>query len=79
LLLLDRLAQGPARFEDLVEEACELLGKFRNWAKAYQSDGGASRLANDGLALLEAFGLARTENGTVRRLPAAARYEELHD
>ncbi|HEX7305342.1 TIGR02678 family protein [Lentzea sp.] len=81
LLLLDRLARGPARFEDLVEEARELLAKFRNWAKAYQSDGGAGRLAADGLALLEAFGLARTENGTVRRLPAAARYavEELND
>ncbi|SES19175.1 TIGR02678 family protein [Lentzea xinjiangensis] len=81
LLLLDRLAQGPARFEDLVEEARELLTKFRTWAKAYQSDGGAGRLAADGLELLEAFGLARTENGTVRRLPAAARYavEELHD
>jgi hypothetical protein len=79
LLLLDRLAKGPARLEDLVEEARELLTKFRNWAKAYQSDGGAGRLAADGLALLEAFGLARTENGTVRRLPAAARYEELHD
>lgn len=81
LLLLDRLARGPARFQDLVEEARELLTKFRNWAKAYQSDGGAGRLAADGVALLEAFGLARTENGTVRRLPAAARYaiEELHD
>jgi uncharacterized protein (TIGR02678 family) len=81
LLLLDRLAQGPARQQELVEEARELLTRFRNWAKAYQSDGGAGRLAADGLALLEAFGLARTENGTVRRLPAAARYavEELHD
>jgi hypothetical protein len=81
LLLLDRLAEGPATTEDLVEEARELLTKFRNWAKAYQSDGGGSRLAAEGLALLEAFGLARTENGTVRRLPAAARYavEELHD
>ncbi|MEU0883815.1 TIGR02678 family protein [Lentzea sp. NPDC005914] len=81
LLLLDRLARGPAKQQDLVEEARELLTKFRNWAKAYQSDGGAGRLAADGLALLEAFGLARTVNGTVRRLPAAARYavEELHD
>ncbi|GGU26505.1 TIGR02678 family protein [Lentzea flava] len=81
LLLLDRLARGPATTEDLVEEARELLTKFRNWAKAYQSDGGAGRLAADGLALLEAFGLAREENGTVRRLPAAARYavEEQHD
>lgn len=81
LLLLDRLAQGPAPFEDLVEETRELLTKFRNWAKAYQSDGGAGRLAADGIELLEAFGLARTENGVVRRLPAAARYavEELHD
>ncbi|PWK80761.1 uncharacterized protein (TIGR02678 family) [Lentzea atacamensis] len=81
LLLLDRLARGPVRFDDLVEEARELLTKFRNWAKAYQSDGGAGRLAADGVALLEAFGLARNENGTVRRLPAAARYavEELHD
>ncbi|MFI6097798.1 TIGR02678 family protein [Lentzea sp. NPDC051213] len=81
LLLLDRLAKGPARLEDLVDETRELLTRFRTWAKAYQSDGGAGRLAADGLALLEAFGLARTENGTVRRLPAAARYavEELHD
>ncbi|MEV6238144.1 TIGR02678 family protein [Lentzea sp. NPDC051838] len=79
LLLLDRLAKGPARTEDLAEEARELLTKFRNWAKAYQSDGGADRLAADGLALLVAFGLARVHNGTVRRLPAAARYEELHD
>jgi uncharacterized protein (TIGR02678 family) len=81
LLLLDRLAQGPATTEDLVEETRELLTKFRTWANAYQSDGGAGRLAADGLALLEMFGLARTENGTVHRLPAAARYavEELHD
>lgn len=81
LLLLDRLALGPATTEDLVEEVRELLTRFRNWATAYQSDGGAGRLAADGLELLEAFGLARTENGTVRRLPAAARYavEELHD
>ncbi len=81
LLLLDRLAQGPARQEELVEEAREVLTRFRNWAKVYQSDDGAGRLAADGLALLEAFGLARTDNGTVRRLPAAARYavEELHD
>ncbi|MFD4676563.1 TIGR02678 family protein [Lentzea sp. NPDC058450] len=81
LLLLDRLALGPATTEDLVEESRELLTKFRTWAKAYQSDGGADRLAADGIELLEAFGLARTENGTVHRLPAAARYavEELHD
>lgn len=80
LLLLDRLAQGPARCEDLVEEVHELLTKFRDWAKAYQSDGGAGRLAADGLELLEAFGLARTESGVVSRLPAAARYavEEQH-
>lgn len=79
LLLLDRLAKGPATTQDLVEEARELLTKFRNWAKAYQSDGGADRLAADGLALLVAFGLARVENSTARLLPAAARYEELHD
>ncbi|MGW6445421.1 TIGR02678 family protein [Lentzea sp. NPDC055074] len=81
LLLLDRLAQGPATTEELAEESHELLTKFRTWAKAYQSDGGAGRLAADALELLEAFGLARTENGTVHRLPAAARYavEELND
>jgi uncharacterized protein (TIGR02678 family) len=71
LLLLDRLALGPATTEDLAEEAREVLTRFRNWAKAYQSDGGAGRLAADGLELLEAFGLARTENGTVHRLPAS--------
>ena len=81
LLLLDRLAQGPATTEELVEETRELLTKFRTWANAYQSDGGAGRLAADGLELLEMFGLARTKNGTVHRLPAAARYavEELND
>jgi hypothetical protein len=75
------LARGPATTEDLVEEVRELLTKFRTWAKAYQSDGGAGRLAADALELLAAFGLARTDNGTVHRLPAAARYavEELND
>lgn len=80
LILLDRLAKGPATKEELVTETDELLTRFRNWAKAYRSDGGAERLAEDGLELLKAFGLAR-ENGTVEALPAAARYavEELHD
>ncbi len=81
LILLDRLAHGDATEDDLVAETDQLLTRFPNWAKAYRSDGGAARLAQDGLALLRAFGLARTENGNVSRLPAAARYavEEPHD
>jgi uncharacterized protein (TIGR02678 family) len=52
LHLLDRLTESPTPVHnsELVRAAEELLGRFRSWAKAYQSDGGAERLADDGIA-----------------------------
>ena len=77
LHLLDRLngSETPVPARDLVLAAEELLERFRSWAKAYQSDGGAERLADDGVAILCAVGLAqRHADGAVLALPAAARY-----
>jgi uncharacterized protein (TIGR02678 family) len=75
LFLLDRLTADPLSAADLVAEAETLLARFRTWARAYQSDGGAERLAHDGVDVLCAFGLAqRQADGGVRALPAAARY-----
>jgi len=77
LHLLDRLTESatPVHNSELVRAAEELLGRFRSWAKAYQSDGGAERLADDGITTLCAVGLAqRHADGAVLALPAAARY-----
>lgn len=41
---------------------------------AYQSEGGAGRLADDALAVLRGFGLAAERDGLVRAMPAAHRY-----
>jgi uncharacterized protein (TIGR02678 family) len=77
LHLLDRLTGSvtPVPAGELVLAAQELLGRFSAWAKAYQSEGGAQRLADDGVAILCAVGLAeRHADGAVLALPAAARY-----
>ncbi|OLF07295.1 TIGR02678 family protein [Actinophytocola xanthii] len=77
LHLLDRLggSANPVPAGELVLAVEELLGRFRSWAKAYQSDGGAERLVDDGVAILCAVGLAeRHADGAVLALPAAARY-----
>ncbi|MFI9591735.1 TIGR02678 family protein [Nonomuraea sp. NPDC052265] len=75
LLLLDLLVTaGPLAAGRLDEEAAELLRRFPQWAKAYQSDGGASRLAADALEVLALFGLARRTGDRVAALPAGARY-----
>jgi uncharacterized protein (TIGR02678 family) len=77
LHLLDRLTGSvtPVSASELVLAAQELLGRFSAWAKAYQSEGGAERLADDGVAILCAVGLAeRHADGAVLALPAAARY-----
>lgn len=75
LVLLDRLAaEQELTAHELTEEAAGLLARFGNWAKAYQTDGGPQRLAQDGTDVLIAFGLAERTNDTVRALPAAARY-----
>ena len=77
LHLLDRLTSKttPVPAGELVLAVEELLGRFRSWAKAYQSDGGAERLVDDGVSILCAVGLAeRHADGAVLALPAAARY-----
>ncbi|MFI7127365.1 TIGR02678 family protein [Nonomuraea sp. NPDC050153] len=75
LLMLDLLvSSGPVRAARLDAEAAELLRRFPQWAKAYQSDGGGPRLAADALEVLDLFGLARRTGDRVAALPAAARY-----
>ncbi|TMR09351.1 TIGR02678 family protein, partial [Nonomuraea turkmeniaca] len=75
LLLLDLLVSaGPVTAARLDAEAAELLRRFPQWAKAYQSDGGGPRLAADALEVLTLFGLARRTGDQVAALPAAARY-----
>lgn len=75
LLLLDLLVStGPVPAARLDAEAKELLRRFPQWARAYQSDGGGPRLAADALEVLTMFGLARRTGDRVAALPAAARY-----
>lgn len=75
LLLLDRLTSAlPVATADLTAFVEGLLGRFPAWAKAYQSDGGAARLAVEAVDLLCAFGLARRDGDAVLARPAAARY-----
>jgi hypothetical protein len=75
LLLLDELVKaGPLALDGLVSEAARLLASRPRWAMAYQSEGGAERLASDALAVLTGFGLARDEGGFVHAMPAAHRY-----
>ncbi|WP_046472385.1 TIGR02678 family protein [Allosalinactinospora lopnorensis] len=77
LLLLDHLVAGgrPLDRPALVAHAERILTAAPAWAaRAYQSDGGAARLVNEGIGMLCAFGLARSEDSGVRSLPAAARY-----
>ncbi|MFI6085045.1 TIGR02678 family protein [Streptomyces sp. NPDC051217] len=76
LLLLERIHDipGGATPEQLGSLGSELLRRFPRWAKAYQSSDGARRLADDAVAVLCDFGLARRlgERTVVR--PAAFRY-----
>ncbi|MGI5291500.1 TIGR02678 family protein [Nonomuraea polychroma] len=75
LLMLDLLvSSGPVTAARFDAEAAELLRRFPQWAKAYQSDGGGPRLAADALEVLMSFGLARHTGDQVTALPAAARY-----
>ncbi|MFI7701109.1 TIGR02678 family protein [Nonomuraea sp. NPDC049480] len=75
LLLLDLLVSaGPVTAARLDAEAAGLLRRFPQWARAYQSDGGGPRLAEDALDILTLFGLARRSGDRVAALPAAARY-----
>jgi uncharacterized protein (TIGR02678 family) len=77
LLVLDRLlaaGDGPVGDADIVAYVAELLERFPAWARTYQSEGGAARLAADAIDVLCGFGLARWTAGQVRARPAAARY-----
>ncbi|MFE7193040.1 TIGR02678 family protein [Kitasatospora sp. NPDC057541] len=76
LLLLEPLTAAPGGLtpEQLAVEAAELLRRFPQWAKSYQSEDGAQRLTADAVRVLGDFGLARrTGDRTVPR-PAAFRY-----
>jgi uncharacterized protein (TIGR02678 family) len=76
LLMLERIhdVPGGATPEQLNAAASELLRQFPQWAKAYQSEEGAQRLAHDAVAVLCDFGLAqRVGERTIVR-PAAHRY-----
>jgi uncharacterized protein (TIGR02678 family) len=77
LLVLDRLvAAGEAGMSgaDLAAYVADLLERFPAWAKTYQSEGGAARLAGDAVDVLCGFGLAQRTAGGVCARPAAARY-----
>lgn len=77
LVLLDHLvaAGAPVAATELAHRAAALLERFPAWAKTYRSEDGAARLAADAVDVLCAFKLAaRDGDGTVRALPAAARF-----
>lgn len=58
----------------LVDTVRELLRRHPGWAKKYREEGGAARLADEALELLERLGLVRREDDLVRPMPAVARY-----
>ncbi|MEV0276386.1 TIGR02678 family protein [Streptomyces sp. NPDC050610] len=76
LLLLDTVTADPAGTtpEQLAAAAAGLLGRFPSWAKAYRSEDGAARLAEDAVAVLAGFGLVRREGDRITARPAAFRY-----
>jgi uncharacterized protein (TIGR02678 family) len=76
LLLLEQVQDAPGGTtpEQLVAIAAGQLRRFPRWAKAYQSEDGAERLADDAVSVLRDAGLAhRLGDRTVLR-PAAFRY-----
>jgi uncharacterized protein (TIGR02678 family) len=76
LLLLDTVtgAADGCTPEQLGAEAGRILGRFPAWGKAYRSDDGAARLAEDALRVLVAFGLVQHRDHLFLARPAAARY-----
>ncbi|MFF3003819.1 TIGR02678 family protein [Kitasatospora sp. NPDC057940] len=76
LLLLEPLTAAPDGLtpEQLAVEANELLRRFPQWAKSYQSEDGAQRLAADAVRVLADFGLARRAGDRTVPRPAALRY-----
>ncbi|MFJ9902349.1 TIGR02678 family protein [Streptomyces sp. NPDC101152] len=76
LLLLDELtgsAEGCSSAR-LTAAAQGLLARFPAWGRAYHSEDGAARLAEDAVGVLVRFGLARRTGDRVAARPAAARY-----
>ncbi|MFE3826331.1 TIGR02678 family protein [Streptomyces sp. NPDC059092] len=76
LLLLEPVCGAPAGLlpEQLAEAGAELLRRFPRWAKAYQSQDGAARLAEDAVRVLRDVGLVHRVGGRVVGRPAARRY-----
>ncbi|MEH0425498.1 TIGR02678 family protein [Streptomyces stelliscabiei] len=76
LLLLEPLCAAPAGLlpEQLAEAGTGLLRRFPRWAKAYRSEDGAARLAEDAFGVLRDMGLAHRAGGRVVARPAAHRY-----
>lgn len=76
LLLLEPLTAAPGGLtpEQLAAEAHDLLRRFPQWAKNYQSTDGTQRLAADAVRVLTDFGLARRAGDRTVARPAAFRY-----
>ncbi|MGW9283139.1 TIGR02678 family protein [Streptomyces diastaticus] len=76
LLLLEPLCTAAAGLlpEQLAEAGAAQLRRFPSWAKAYQSEDGPARLADDAVRVLLDVGLARREGDRVAVRPAAYRY-----
>jgi uncharacterized protein (TIGR02678 family) len=76
LLLLEPLTAAPGGLtpEQLTAEAHDLLRRFPQWAKSYQSEDGAQRLTADATRVLTDFGLARRVGDRTVPRPAAFRY-----
>ncbi|MFF3630299.1 TIGR02678 family protein [Streptomyces sp. NPDC002164] len=76
LLLLEPLCAAPAGMlpEQLAEVGADQLRRFPGWAKAYQSEDGPARLADDAVRVLLDVGLAGRARGRVVARPAAYRY-----
>ncbi|MFF2205163.1 TIGR02678 family protein [Streptomyces sp. NPDC058145] len=76
LLLLEPLCAAPAGMlpEQLAEAGADQLRRFPGWARAYQSEDGPARLADDAVRVLLDVGLADRARGRVVAQPAAYRY-----
>lgn len=76
LLLLEPVCAASAGLlsEQLAEAGADLLRRFPQWAKAYQSEDGAARLADDAVRVLRDMGLVWWAGGRLVARPAAYRY-----
>jgi uncharacterized protein (TIGR02678 family) len=76
LILLEPLCAAPTGLlpEQLAETGADLLRRFPRWARAYRSEDGAARLADEAVGVLRDAGLARRTGERVVARPAAHRY-----